>query len=330
MDISQEVAQLLRSSSLFQDLDLTEVAEFAGLMQPAVFAAGEILFRQGAPADRAFLLTTGSVEISTRMPGDERVLLAEMEPGELVGETALIRRTTRSASATAVTPVRAFMLDGEAFDRLRGQCCPAASKVLRRLALLLCGRLRRVSQDLVSALGACSVQTARSVTPPPEGQPTGPTEACRAALPILPFFREFTAAEIEAFAACTVQWSLPRGHVLFIEGDPAASCFVTVRGAVQISVQRGERGSRLVLLGPGRLFGELALLDGGPRSATVQVREDAVLLEVGRDAFDRLSGDGTCTAVKVLEAINRNLLAAQQRAVAQQAALAADAALRGG
>jgi hypothetical protein len=53
------------------------------------------------------------------------------------------------------------------------------------------------------------------------------------------------------------------------------------------------------------------------------------LLELGRDAFDRLSRGGTRTAFKILEAVNRNLVAAQQRAVAQQASLAAETS-RGG
>lgn len=95
-------------------------------------------------------------------------------------------------------------------------------------------------------------------------------------------------------------------------------------------MQRGEMRSRLALLGPGRLFGELPLLDGGPRSATVQVREDALLLELGRDAFERLSQGGTRTAFKVLEAVNRNLVAAQQRAVALQAAVTLHAGTQGG
>ena len=329
MDYRHRLVGLLRSSPLFQDLDQEESADIARLMRPADYTAGATVFRQGAPADHALLLAAGSVAITTRLPGDERVRLAEVGPGELVGEIALNQRGTRSATATAMTPVSGFVLDSADFEALRVQYRPAAFKVLLRLSLLLCARLRRISEGLAATLAAGPDSTPRSATPPPAGQPTRCTVESRRLLPILPFFQGFTAEEIDELAACSLQWSLPRGHVLFVEGEPAASCFVTVRGAVQVAVQRGEQRSRLALLGPGRLFGELPLLDGGPRSATVQVREDALLLELGRDAFDRLSRGGTRTAFKVLEAVNRNLVAAQQRAVAQEASLAAGTS-RGG
>lgn len=322
MDDPHDLAALLHSNALFQDLEVEETAELARLLRPAAFAAGETLFRQGAPADRAFLLAAGSVTISTRLPGDERVRLAEMGRGELVGEIALTQRSMRSATATAGTPVSAFALDSGDFEALRAQYHRAAFKVLRRLSLLLCGRLRHISEELAARLAASQVVVApRCATLPPDGQPHPPSAECRRLLAILPFFQGFSAAEIEELAACSLQWSLPRGHLLFVEGEPGASCFITVRGAVEVRMQRGEMRSRLALLGPGRLFGELPLLDGGPRSATVLVREDALLLELGRDAFDRLSHGGTRTAFKVLEAVNRNLVAAQQRAVTRQAAM---------
>jgi CRP/FNR family cyclic AMP-dependent transcriptional regulator len=320
---------LLRSNPLFQDLDQDEIADITRLMRRAEYAAGATVFRQGAPADHALLLAAGAVAISTRLPGDERVRLAEVGPGELIGEIALNHRTTRLATATAMTPVSGFILDNADFAAMRAQYRPAAFKVLRRLSLLLCARLRRISEDLAASLADSPDPVPRAATPPPDGQPTRWSAQCRRLLPILPFFQGFAAEEIDELVACSLTWSLPRGHVLFVEGEPAASCFITVRGAVQVAVLRGERRSRLALLGPGRLFGELPLLDGGPRSATAQVREDALLLELGRDAFDRLSRGGTRTAFKVLEAVNRNLVAAQQRAVAHRASLAAGT-LRGG
>ncbi len=329
MDYRHRLVGLLRSNPLFQDLDLDEIAGIAQQMRPADFAAGATLFRQGAPADHALLLAAGSVAISTRLPGDERVRLAEAGPGELVGEIALSPHGTHSATATAMTPVSGFVLDNADFESLRTQYRPAAFKVLLRLSLLLCARLRRISEGLAATLAEGADAARPAATPPPKGYPTRCSAECRRLLPILPFFQGFAAEEIDELVACSLQWSLPRGHVLFVEGEPAASCFITVRGAVQVAVQRGEQRSRLALLGPGRLFGELPLLDGGPRSATVQVREDALLLELGRDAFDRLSRGGTRTAFKVLEAVNRNLVAAQQRAIAHQASLVAGT-LRGG
>ncbi|CAA6603805.1 Cyclic nucleotide-binding domain (CNMP-BD) protein (modular protein) [Rhodospirillaceae bacterium LM-1] len=74
---------------------------------------------------------------------------------------------------------------------------------------------------------------------------------------------------------------------VFQEGDPADEAFIIESGLVEI-LAKGESGEfvRLNSLGKGELFGELALLDGMPRSATVRVVEDVQLIVVPRRKFD--------------------------------------------
>ncbi len=75
-------------------------------------------------------------------------------------------------------------------------------------------------------------------------------------------------------------------RVIFNEGDPGAALYVVVRGRIKISQSSPDGKARtLGLLGPGAVFGELAVLDGGARSADAVVLEDAELLTIPRDAF---------------------------------------------
>ncbi|HYH91724.1 MAG TPA: Crp/Fnr family transcriptional regulator [Candidatus Saccharimonadales bacterium] len=81
-----------------------------------------------------------------------------------------------------------------------------------------------------------------------------------------------------------------RGEVVFHAGDPGDALFVIVAGEVKITLPAddGSEPAILTTVGPGGFFGELALLDGAPRSATA-VALDAVETSVlRRDAFDRL------------------------------------------
>jgi len=97
-----------------------------------------------------------------------------------------------------------------------------------------------------------------------------------------------TLAEIEA--AC--EWlDLPSGHTLFRQGDPGESLYALVSGRVAI---RAERDGEEVVIGEagrGETIGEMALLTGEPRSATVVAIRDTVLVRLPRGAFDRLLED---------------------------------------
>ena len=81
-----------------------------------------------------------------------------------------------------------------------------------------------------------------------------------------------------------------RGEVIFHAGDPGDALFVVVSGAVKILLPAsdGSEAAILTTIGPGGFFGELALLDDSPRSATAEALEPSLTLILRRDAFDRL------------------------------------------
>jgi len=78
----------------------------------------------------------------------------------------------------------------------------------------------------------------------------------------------------------------PRGAFVFLQGDPGDRVFAIVDGLVKVTVT-SEQGDEMLLvtLGPPATFGELALVDGQPRSANVEVMEEATLLSLTRGEF---------------------------------------------
>lgn len=324
MQPPDELAAILRRVLLFSDLNDSERAVLQGLFRPVFFKAGELLFRQGAPADGLYLIAEGLVVVSVRLPGDDEVQLDTLGAGDLVGDMALIDRQARSASARAIEETHAWFLDYPWFDAQRAQFGRSAFKVLRRLALILCARLRDTNREMAVdlPLGGADPRAEASELPPGNARKISIRD--QPLLRFLPIFRDFSDTELVALTKRMRRLDLPRGQLLFTEGEPGASCFVTLRGAVEVSMHRGEK-HRLAILGPGKMFGQVALLDGGERSATCKVRESAALLELEQEEIARIFAEEGPVAFKLMGILLHTLIGAQREA---DAALARRAALK--
>jgi CRP-like cAMP-binding protein len=129
-----------------------------------------------------------------------------------------------------------------------------------------------------------------------------------------PAFRNFTADEVTELLASMQRWDLPRGTLLFKEGDEGCTCFVVVRGMVDMSVKVRGQPQLLAQLGPGSIFGQSSLIDSEPRSASCSIRRDSVLAEVDAVSCERLLNNRSGLALKLLAALNQGLLAALRSA----------------
>ncbi|MEO7095740.1 MAG: cyclic nucleotide-binding domain-containing protein [Polyangiales bacterium] len=105
-------------------------------------------------------------------------------------------------------------------------------------------------------------------------------------------FQGLRAEALSLVAQVAVEETHPVGTVIFKHGDVGEKLYVVVEGRVRITreVQGGAQGSEeaLAIVGPGDIFGEMALLDDAPRSATARVHERCRLLAIHRDAFEDL------------------------------------------
>jgi CRP-like cAMP-binding protein len=94
-----------------------------------------------------------------------------------------------------------------------------------------------------------------------------------------PLFSELSHEDARALVDSMEETQLPRGEVLFHEGDTGDRVYVVIEGKVKLGRHASDgRENLLAILGPGQMFGELSLFDPGPRSATVTAVTDAVLL----------------------------------------------------
>lgn len=105
----------------------------------------------------------------------------------------------------------------------------------------------------------------------------------------IPFFSGLDAASLESVGRGMRARRFRRGEVIFHQGDPGDALFIVMSGAIKIMLP-SETGDEAILatLRPGDVFGELALLDGAPRSATAVALEATETLILPRDQFREL------------------------------------------
>lgn len=125
---------LLRSVPALAGQADKELAQLAPLVDEVSFGTGEVLMREGAAGGEAFLIVEGRAEVAV---GGRRV--AFVGPGELVGEMALLDHSPRSATVTALTPMKLLVMTPGAFASILRQ--PTAGW---RVAADLAARLRRL------------------------------------------------------------------------------------------------------------------------------------------------------------------------------------------
>jgi CRP/FNR family cyclic AMP-dependent transcriptional regulator len=105
----------------------------------------------------------------------------------------------------------------------------------------------------------------------------------------------------------------PAGAVVFEEGDPGSRMYVIISGEVRIVKRMGARTITLAHLGPGEAFGEMALLDGQPRSASAVVERAARILEIEEAAFEDLVRRNGEVALRLLRRLSGRLREANRQ-----------------
>ena len=104
-----------------------------------------------------------------------------------------------------------------------------------------------------------------------------------------PLFVGMAEKEIEYLSAIFTPNQIPEGRTVFIENMPGESLYLVKQGTVQISQMLAEVDEQdMIALGAGDVFGEMAVIDGGNRSATARIVKNAVLYSFNRKTFNTL------------------------------------------
>jgi CRP/FNR family transcriptional regulator len=134
----------------------------------------------------------------------------------------------------------------------------------------------------------------------------------------VPLFSELATGELDRISRVAVPRSFPAGVRVFHEGDRSDACYLVRSGDLRVTREHPDgRAIALATLGPGDLFGELAMLDGEARSASVETLSDVELLALPAADVRRLLAEHPEISVKLIAALTRRLRETNERVARQ-------------
>lgn len=303
----------LRTVPLFSQLDEAQLEDLAFLAAPFALPAGHRLFTQGECSDGMYLIESGEVAISVRIPGDEAIEVARAGPGALVGEMGLLDRCPRSARAEAETAVNGFFFSHHRFEMLRADLRPAAFRILHSLLLEVCRRIRASHQEILNAPRKQGHEPARrwrqgEFTPVKRELAGWPADVCRAGTEVpviaqtsLPFFQGLASTDITRLLDQAKLVALPRNSVLQQADVAGQDAYLIVRGAVAETMTRAATEETLRVHGPGSWVGIASSISDCPTLTALTVREHAMLLAVEAAAVREWMSGGSVAASRFVE-----------------------------
>jgi CRP/FNR family transcriptional regulator, cyclic AMP receptor protein len=134
----------------------------------------------------------------------------------------------------------------------------------------------------------------------------------------VPLFAELSEQELEQVVSVAIPRSFPKGVRVFHEGDDSDACYVVRSGDLRVTREHSDgRAIALATLGSGDFFGELAMLDGGSRSASVETLSDVELLALPAIDMRRVIAAHGEIAAKLIVALTRRLRETNERVARQ-------------
>jgi signal transduction histidine kinase len=123
----------------------------------------------------------------------------------------------------------------------------------------------------------------------------------------LPLFSDLTSEELDILEAGSRETRCAAGEALMREGSAGGSLYVILEGDFEISKRSGKNDVVIAVRGPGEVIGEMSLLDGSPRTATVRSLHDSRLLEIDQATFQELIETSPTAAIRILRTMTSRL-----------------------
>jgi HlyB family type I secretion system ABC transporter len=240
--------EIVRRSAAFRFLSEEHFAALEPLLQEEHYDFGDVIVRQDDPADSFFILTRGRARALKVKPDAEEIPLGSLKPGDSFGEAALSDGGTRNATVRCSTAVDVLRIDRDDFLQLT-QMVPDMRRYVE-----MTGRNRAVQSFLYqfSNFGRLPAPALRSM--------------------------------IDKLAP--VGYS--KGSLIIREGDAAGPMYVIEKGRARVFTGINGRELNLAFYREGDFFGELSILNGSPRAASVEAFTDCQLLSLDPGAVQEL------------------------------------------
>jgi len=262
ISIGEKIARL-RHTLLFGDLSPQALRSVALSAEDVSVELGATVVHEGEAGDAMYLVTRGLLRAQRRLESGRDEVLGDLNKGSFFGEFALLESRPRTATVRAVTASQLLSLSRASMQPHFATYPELAERVKATLE-----RRRKV-----------------------ERHPFRPQREAMLDL-LAALFAGVERSALEALGK-EIEWLwLPAGETLLREGEPGDAVFFVLDGRLRVSM-RGAGGAVVAIgeVGKGESIGEMALLSGGPRSASASAVLDTQLLRLSPEVFDGLLAD---------------------------------------
>ena len=147
---------------IFEHLDEDERAEFEELSEPVRFEVGQRIFEEGAPEERLYVITSGTVEVYKSVLPGRRQRLAVIEAPTVVGEMGLLTEPRAAASVEAMTKVEAHGVGRDRLLEMLDADSPAACKLVYEIGRTLAERMAATNETVADVISRLEKRAGRS------------------------------------------------------------------------------------------------------------------------------------------------------------------------
>lgn len=278
------------SSAVFSTLKKEHLAQI--FSQTAVFNTGDVICEQNRHGQEMYLVKEGDVAVF--LDGSPAAFLG---PGEIFSEINLFYHIKRTATVKAVKDKTAIgILTRLGFETLLKKCDPHSHDLIKRFYGILPERLRSLNDKYKTAINALYL-----ILEPEEEVPR-----LEDIQPEIQLKRDLvtTITLEEATEVFHVMRVFDPNQPIFSEGDRGDGAYYVLEGRVKaVTFSSDKKELLLGEMGPGEVFGEMALIDDKPRSASLVSLTPSKMGFVDRPTFDKFIETGSDLAYRLMSLI---------------------------
>jgi|GEM_PF-233962 len=258
------IKKFIKSNAvLFHDIDDSALSKIAAKLTPISFQAGKDVITQGELGENLYIVYSGKLDVFITGADNKTKKVGEISPGDCVGEGALITKEPRNATVRASTKSRLLSLSHVDFQEVLREY-PAEMEVFVRI------------------IGKRS----KSINPSQFRPSPEKLREFLSSVDLMASLGHKALAELEP----KMQWIfLPGGETLMKQGDPGDSMYIVVNGRMRYVVKNKDH--EVVAEGDfsrGDIIGEMSLLTGEKRSATVFATRGCEVVRFSTEVFEDL------------------------------------------
>src|SRR6266404_3985351 len=241
-------SEILRRSSVFRFLADEHFAAIEPLLEEEHYEFGDVIVKQDDPADSFYVLTNGRARAVKIKPDGEEIPLGILKPSDSFGEAALAEGGTRNATVRCSTAVDVLRIDRDDF-------------------LELVHRVPQLKQYV---------------------ETTGRNRALQSFLYQFSNFGRLPTTVLRSMIDKLEPITFEKGNLIIRQGDEAGPLYIIEKGRARAFAGVDGRERNLAFYREGDFFGELSILNGSPRAASVEAVTDCQLLALETGAVQAL------------------------------------------